>query len=772
MKYKIIILILICITRLSIYGQQNNVLRGKILFLNSGKKPAVGVKISGSVEGQIKANHDYSSLTGAFQLTFQEAREGYQVELIIGEEDGKGQLLEVVNIHEIGLCKIPAKSTEEFEIIVCPKGSRDLIAQQYYQIIKTSADQELEKKKQELKALIEQKREDYKQIELLSRQIEQLQKDSDSLTIYREAFDIASINKDNASDRVLQYLQLLNKGMSIQEAREVLSIKGAVEDFEKSRNLFIEAKRELLIRARSSSVIFDYVDAITCYDKLIQYLKIFSQDADTLARYISKKAEILQKNSNPEGALACMQEVVEIIREKTSPDSLKFATAYNDLASIHKDLGAYKKALSFQQASVRIKERILNPTHPYLVTSYNSLALIHEALGEYPEADTFIQKAIKIQENTLDSLDLELANTYFNAAIIYRSLTDYERALTYILLSKEIQEKILDRNHPHLGFTYNVLGDLYADLHQYVAVNQGYLAQAFIEHKKAIQILEAALNPNHPSLAIAYNHVARVYQDSGSYDTALVYQLKAVAIEEKALGPNHPALATTYNNIAKSYLVLGNIAYAIDLLLQSTKVKERAYGQMHPSVGLNYLNLSVVCIKAKDFPKAREYLNLSKKIFHSSLDAGHSYFRESEIILGKLYEERAFEFMRKRDYPSALKDLDDAMDYPKYSDDTYGKLWGLKGVCFFEIRKFRRAINAFDKTVSTVPELVDKNYLREVGISYANCKQYDKAFKAFSKYEQRFPTSSVTFQNWIVYYALQGKKTEVFNSLKKAMERG
>ena len=148
----------------SIHAQQNNQLRGKMLFLSSGKKPAVGVKISGVINQLENANIVYTTSNGEYMLTFQNAKDGHKVDLEIGEDDAKGQHIELVNVREVEHCRIPARAEELFEIIVCLKGARNAVASRYYKIIKTSTELALEKLKREKQKLMEKQEEDDEKI--------------------------------------------------------------------------------------------------------------------------------------------------------------------------------------------------------------------------------------------------------------------------------------------------------------------------------------------------------------------------------------------------------------------------------------------------------------------------------------------------------------------------------------------------------------------------------------------------------------------------------
>jgi tetratricopeptide (TPR) repeat protein len=328
---------------LSAQQQENNkILRGKVLFQNSNYMPAVGVSVSGVIyvnKEKYVSNKVYTDSKGQYELSFPLARIGHSVKLTIGETDNTGQELEVVNEKEISFCRIPVYANQEFKIIVCPKGSQDLAARKYYKILKNSAELAYEKLQEEFRTLIQTQNKDYKTIQEVVDNLTKLHQLSDSIAIYKEAMAIASINKDGVNERVLNYLKLLDEGKSIQEAREALSISKALNDMDKGITLFRFGAIQLEERARASATLFDYKDAVVCYDTLIA------------------KAENLYI------------------------DQLELSEYYLSAAGYNIDGGYYQKALVYSQKLVVIREKLLDSLDANLADSYSTLTLVYQKLG-------------------------------------------------------------------------------------------------------------------------------------------------------------------------------------------------------------------------------------------------------------------------------------------------------------------------------------------------------------------------------------------------------
>ena len=155
-EFRIIFYTIVCCLLSSGMAAQNNSLSGKALFLNSGKTPAAGVKISASIildSITINANPVYTASDGSYTLVFPRAVPGHVVTLKVGDKDGRGEAIEIVNEEELRICQIPEEPSEAFDIIICKKGERDAAAQRYYKIFKTSADRELDRMKKRMVCL-------------------------------------------------------------------------------------------------------------------------------------------------------------------------------------------------------------------------------------------------------------------------------------------------------------------------------------------------------------------------------------------------------------------------------------------------------------------------------------------------------------------------------------------------------------------------------------------------------------------------------------------
>lgn len=154
------------------------------MFQSSGKKPAINVGVK---DNQKEANTFYTTQTGKFNLEYPNKKPGDKIILQIDSYDGSNTPIEVVNDKEL-VSHIPSDPNEIHEIIVCKKGERDIAAQKYFKILKTSADLELKKLKTLLDLYINKTLKNYDTIQVLFGRIEVYKKRNDSLSLIKMHF--------------------------------------------------------------------------------------------------------------------------------------------------------------------------------------------------------------------------------------------------------------------------------------------------------------------------------------------------------------------------------------------------------------------------------------------------------------------------------------------------------------------------------------------------------------------------------------------------------
>ena len=301
------------------------------------------------------------------------------------------------------------------------------------------------------------------------------------------------------------------------------------------------------------------------------------------------------------------------------------AIAYGNQGNRCRSEGRYRDAVSFYEAALVIRERLLGDRHPDTAESLNQLGMSYADLGQYEKALSANQRALDVWRDTLGESNPSTAAAWNNLAGVYDDMGDYPKALEFYRKSLEVKEKVLGTDHPSTATTYNNLGLVYDDMGDY--------PKALELYQKALAIKEKVLGTEHPDTAITYNNLGLVYDDMGDYPKALEFYQKALAIREKVLGTERPDTATTYNNLALVYKHMGDYPKALVFLQKALAITEKVLGTDHPSTATTYNNLGSLYRGMGDYSKALRYYQRALVVLEKVLGTEHPDTRDVQRSL-------------------------------------------------------------------------------------------------------------------------------------------
>ncbi|MFM9950138.1 MAG: tetratricopeptide repeat protein [Saprospiraceae bacterium] len=705
--------------------QINSTLKGRILYQSSGNKPAIGVYIK-----DVDSNTDYSSNPdGDYSLTFQSKRNGAALALKVGSDNWLKQKIELVNEKEVKAARVPDHSDAVLDIIVCPAGQRDIAAQKYYRILRTTADRELEKKKKEVDGLLVQQEKDYQKISDLFGQIDQVQAALDSAKIREQAFSIASINLDRASQLVKDALKKIEEENDVEGALRILNAEALDTAYQHASAL--KKKAEVAIR----QVIEGYEFKISLLEPQFQY-----------------------------GEIAACYEKIAGIYENEGYDQEKLALYWAEIGKYKGTNGEYQKALEFNLKALNLRKQVLHEDHPELATSYNNVGVDYGNLGEYQKALECHFKAISLREKNFSD-SLALTQSYTNIAFVYSKLRAYQKAFEYYQKVLSIHRKILYDNHPELAKSYHDMAFAYNNLNDY--------SKGLEFNLKALTIRENILTTDDPVLALSYHNLAATYADLGNYQKALEFNLKTLAIREKVLHPAHPKLAESYSNLSFVYGYIGNHQKALEYNLKALAIWEKVLPTDHPDLALSYHNLTIAYGNFGNYQKALEFNTKALMIYEKVLPVGHIDLAQSYRSMAYIYSnledyQKAFEFYAKalniteKNLPSDHPDL--AISY-----NDIGRACRDTGNFEKGIEYSKKAVRIGESS-NPKPDYLNLIYAN-LGITYLRAHQYTEAKTVLEKSENLKPGERV-YRGWAMYYALQKNIPRALENLEKAIDLG
>ena len=334
------------------------------------------------------------------------------------------------------------------------------------------------------------------------------------------------------------------------------------------------------------------------------------------------------------------------------------ASGYNDLASIHQELGDLEQAKEYQQRALAIQLKKFGAKHVSLATSYGNLALVYKALGDLEKAEEYQQRAFAIELKNLGAEHVSVAISYGNLASIYQDLGDLGKAKEYQQRALAIKLKKLGAEHVSVATSYGNLALVYRDL--------GDLEQAKEYQKRALAIKLKKLGAEHVSVATSFGNLALVYRDLGDLEQAKEYRQRALAIQLKTLGAEHVSVAISYSNLALIHQDLGDLEQAKGYQQRALDIEIKKLGAEHVSVATGYGNLALVYKALGDLKNAKEYQERALDIKIKKLGAEHVSVATSYGNLALVY--------------NALGDLEQAEAYQQHALDIELKKLGAEHV--------------------------------------------------------------------------------------------
>ena len=788
---------------------QNNTLRGRVLYQSSGNKPAVGAQVK-----EKDCNGDYSKDNGEYRLVFQTKRNGAALEIEIGPDTREGKKIELVNEKEIKAAKLPASMEEVLDIIVCPAGQRDIAAQRYYRILRTTTDRELEEKKKEVEGLLAQKDKDYEKISDLFAQLDGMQAALDSAKIREQAFTIASINLDRASQMVKEAVRKLEEEQDVKGCLLILNTKKLDDAYkeaaEKKKKAEAEIKQvingfELKISLLESQ--FQYGEIVECYQRIIGIYEAEHYDSLELANYMEKAGSSEMSNYNYDKALEWYIKTLSIRKEKLGELNIWTAYAFNDIAEAYTGIGNLEVALENYQHAYEIIKDIPESSSGDIAIMYNNIGMNYLYRGNYLKANEYLQKAHSTWEASQDSNQAYLGLVYSNLSMSYDRLGNYDSSLFYSVKSIAIRETLLAPLDPALATTYNNAAVSYRLLGDY--------STALTYHWKCLHILESILQTKNPKLALYYFSLALTYQAAGEYTKSLEYNQKALEIREFVLPPKHPDLAESYKGMSISLAYLMEYEKALEYSQKALVISETVLDSMHPELASAYKNIAVSYMHLHDYAKALEYIKKTIAIQTVVLDSLHPELAHSYMVIASVYKDlhdyvKALEYEQKvvvaykttlgeshpklagaynniavtyqkmNEYPKAIEYCQKAISI---YEDKYNRHPDLGSFYYNTATTYRLMGNDEKALEFHQKELANKEFsagdlhpdllpiLSDIGSLFIKNRQFDKAKEIYERY-LKIKADSQAYCNWVVYYALLNKKAQALECLQKAVSLG
>ena len=411
----------------------------------------------------------------------------------------------------------------------------------------------------------------------------------DIITEYIKATDDDFEDEDMIRTRMSRCSLLLieeeSTGVYIRVHGVVLDvIKSATKGFAKDQSY------KVVYGAVMSFSKFEELESIVVGTRIVPHLKTLSLKIEdmSLGKGIPEATEralcnfldglwslnyMCLNHSEFRAALVYGKWLLKIQMKQLGPEHVDVARSYNNLGSLHSDLGDTDEAKDCYKRALEIRLKKLGPEHVDVASCYNNLGILHKALGDTDEAKDCYKRALEIQMKQLGPEHVDVARSYNNLGTLHKALGDTDEAKDCYKRALEIRLKKLGPEHVDVASCYNNLGILHKAL--------GDTDEAKDCYKRALEIQMKQLGPEHVDVARSYNNLGSLHSDLGDTDEAKDCYKRALEIRLKKLGPEHVDVASCYNNLGILHKALGDTDEAKDCYKRALVIYTLKYGQEH-----------------------------------------------------------------------------------------------------------------------------------------------------------------------------------------------
>ena len=246
----------------------------------------------------------------------------------------------------------------------------------------------------------------------------------------------------------------------------------------------------------------------------------------------------------------------------------------------------------------------------------STIGSISKELGDFKKALTYYQQALEMTQNIFEEeINADVATALNNIGSILYAKGKYKEALEYHRRALQMRQKMYGEDaHPHVAVSLNNIGNA-LNAQAYYEDALGYYYQALEMYKK--------LFGQEPSTGAVFNlnNIGAALYAQGKYEDALGYYHQALEMYRKLFGQGtYPAVAGSFNNIANALKAQGKYEAAFDYHYQALEMYKTIYGQrMHPAVAASLVSMGTTLKAQGKYDQAWDYYNqalvMYKKIY-------------------------------------------------------------------------------------------------------------------------------------------------------------
>lgn len=272
-----------------------------------------------------------------------------------------------------------------------------------------------------------------------------------------------------------------------------------------------------------------------------------------------------------------LNEIIVVCRRQPAAEWRPSMTQYEEYEGLQKQIqsldmgGRYQELMAVTERFVQLAGQLYGFGDAQYASALNEYAGAHRNLGRYEKAETLYKDALHVMAGALGEQSYEYATILNNMAGMYRLQGCYERSEKAFLKVRNIYANALGKTHFLYISSLNNLGLLYQDMKRY--------EEAIRLHRESLSILSGMEHQNKVTVATTLINLASAMMGAG--DTGKVYAILSQALQlyRETVGEGHPLYGYGLNALATYHTKLGDYTPAYTALEQALTLIEAAYGQ-------------------------------------------------------------------------------------------------------------------------------------------------------------------------------------------------
>ena len=320
------------------------------------------------------------------------------------------------------------------------------------------------------------------------------------------------------------------------------------------------------------------------------------------------------------------------IRDLTeSENSLKRASAYQNLAALYAEKGEFYESIRLRKIAIKnayslyenpnLEESWFEPVPIYIAFLHSQIAKDYHSIGNHNKGKENDIKALNIRKQFLDFDERTLAESYADVSTAYYHLGDLKAAREN--LDKAL--KILNLNKKENKFEIKSIERISDFLY---AIDNNLNKNKTKFKLKKTAVFDENISDSDPEAIFKLSLNASSLMMAKDYKEAIQYFQKAKNLLEEKRGKNNFQMVMLLNNLGSAYSLAGDLDNAEINLKESYGILKNFYNDARLSqeiIGI-YNNLAYTYLKKNSLIKAQQF-------FRESIDSSILFVKEQAQFL-------------------------------------------------------------------------------------------------------------------------------------------